>query len=128
MTKVTAKVKILKNDRVNIIIKGFNIIPYRKGTLKYVENNNRLILILRHLSRFDIKKKELMVLDGNIVIENISISVGSFNHNQIKYLESFYKAAEKTIWTKESNIRQSNVVLLCNEEIPEINIIYGYDE
>ena len=71
-----------------------------------------------------------MVLDGNIRIEKVRICVESFNHNQIEHLKALYRAAEKTIWTKESkiNTEQSTMMLLSNEKIPEINITYGYDK
>ena len=128
------EVKILKNDRIHINIQGFNMLPYpdddQKKDPEFVarclESKNRLILILRHLSRFDIRDKDLKILDHGINIEKLKICVNEFNGNQAHYLKAFIKAAENSIWTKGNNVCKSIVQLMSNNKT-EIDIIYGID-
>jgi hypothetical protein len=127
-----AEAKILKNNRIHINIKGFNMLPYpdndqRKDPViiaKCLESKNQLILILRHLSRFDIHNKKLMVLNDGIKIEKLMICVKRFNGDQAQYLKAFIEAAEQSIWTKGNNVSSSIIQLMSNNKT-EIDIIYG---
>jgi hypothetical protein len=132
--KMKTKVKILKNNRVHINIKGFNMMPYpdddQKKNLEFVarclESKNRLILILRHISRFDIPDKRLMVLNHGIKIEKLKICVEKFNGDQAHYLRAFNEAAEQSIWTIGNNVSSSIIQLMSNKKT-EIEVIYGID-
>jgi hypothetical protein len=132
---VETKVKILKNNRIHINIKGFNMYPYPYADqhsdveflARSLETKNRLILILRHISRFDIPDKKLMVLDNKIKIQKLKICVEEFKGNQAHYLKAFIRAAENSIWAKGSEVK-SSIIQLMSRKKSEIDVIYGADD
>lgn len=125
------KVKILKNDRVHIIIKGFEIMPYtsRASTdyINYLLNNSKLTLIFRHIARFDIKDKKLMCLDGNIMIYKLKIVSNELKGSHAGFIKAFNNTIVNSLWSSASKITCSGLQLL-NGKIPEIEIIYGYNK
>lgn len=114
-------VKEIRKKRIEIEVKDFDFNKYYRKELQTM-----LVLILRHISKFDIHNKNLMKLNGDIQIFKFEIYLKKIDGNMERIVDTFLSAAGVSIWTKTSKVSRPKIDF-C-KGIPGFKIEYGYKE
>lgn len=111
-------VKELRRKRIEIEVTDFDLTPGDQ-----LETN--LILIFRHVSRFDINNRKLMRLDGSIKIYELKICQKKVN-TDMRILRYILNAGSVSLWTKGNKVEKPFVTFY--KGVPGFKIVYGCEE